>query len=700
MWQSDISPNIPVIRCRAERNVSIKPFGSMLLTVRLDSEMTNNSPMQGTLRPDIFLIKNPVNCACLNTSAYSKYEKSLMKKLGVCIGWVILALLEGPTVRAADFVIAAGQTVTTTQSLADGETGVVEIGGSLQPLLGDAINAGNNTTITNRGILSVSSGSATGIRSGQNAAILNSGTITAERNFSAGITAEQNSMITNSGTISSTAALFTGIGSGTNVSVTNLGTIVSPHNGINTSDSEINNSGKIVSTGYGGTSNSAGIRLNGTSGSTVTNSGLIIGGPDIVPSQRPDAIRFSFGPDTLNILSGARFHGTLDFGLGGNDQVNIQWKDEVSSLWNFDGFDTATGDSISVNSPNPYVVTNSAVSILDPTGFASAATSLADLTNSLHGTVHRHLRQTGLTRNIPQHDQQPIQVASTASRVPIPSSSSAWNFWMQGFGGKTKRQGERATLGYDHQSWGVIGGGTLSPSSRVRIGLFGGLADSKTDVGPDVQTLDARSGFGGIFGQFALEPWFFHSSFAGGFSSTDSDRLVLNNLTAGGSQRTNAGYTSGFISTAMTSGVHVREFLDGIALRPSVSLAYAAEWIPDYQESGSSADLTVDDRVVQILTGQVEMAVLLAHFDNRLRQEIRGGGFGRDQVGSEKVQVILLNQPLSFSTSTEDSLFGGSAGYGVAYDVMNAVTISADYAAQLSKDIFSHNVRFGLAIGF
>ncbi len=636
-----------------------------------------------------------------------------MKRFLWGIVGMILALLGGSPGEAADFVIPSGQTVTTTQSLADGETGIVEAGGAIQILdgRGPTISGSENTTIINAGILTSPNSffGIFGISVGADATIQNSGTITTTTTSSRVVSLGSNSgappntgtfpflfstsnfTLINTGLITSTGIFSIGINHDGGGTIINTGTIATDRSGIlgvgiGPVPATIINHGIIVS------SQRAAIdeELN-SMGLTITNSGLISGNP---------AIRFSRGPNQLNILSGSRFRGGLEFPLAGNNQVDISWKNEVSSLWNFDGFDTGSGDSISVSTPNPYVVTNSAVSIIDPTGFASAATSLADLTSSLHGTIHRHLRPTGLVRKIPQHAQQSIQIASTASMVPIPPKSSAWNYWLQGFGGKTQREKERATLGYDHQSWGVIVGGTLFPSSRVRVGLFGGLADSKTDVDQDAQTLDALSGFGGIFGQFALETWFLQSSFAGGITSTDSHRLVLNNLAVSGSQRANADYTSGFISTAMTGGIHVRELLDGISLRPSVSLAYAAEWIPDYQESGSSADLTVDDRVVQILTGQVEMAVLLAHFNNRLRQEIRGGGFGRDQIGSKNVRVILLNQPLSFDPNTEDSIFGGFAGYGVAYDLMNTVTISADYGAQFSKDIFSHNVRLGLAVGF
>ena len=94
------------------------------------------------------------------------------------------------------------------------------------------------------------------------------------------------------------------------------------------------------------------------------------------------------------------------------------------------------------------------------------------------------------------------------------------------------------------------------------------------------------------------------------------------------------------------------------------------------------------------------MAVLLSHINNTLRQEIRGGGFGRDQIGSKDVNVTLLNQQLSFDVNTEDSILGGFVGYGVDYDLMKSTTVFVDYEAQLSKDIFSQKLRLGLVVAF
>jgi len=286
--------------------------------------------------------------------------------------------------------------------------------------------------------------------------------------------------------------------------------------------------------------------------------------------------------------------------------VDIQWNDEVSSLWNFTGFDTGAGDTISVDTPYPTVQTNSGVAILNPTGIASAATALADLTGRLHRTVHHQMMRPSRKNGGRHRTQLPIQVASTAAMIPVNPESSSWDLWVQGFGGRSQRDDERDTLGYDLLSWGVIGGGTLSPSSNVQLGLFGGIAGSETTVEKNAHTLYNLTGFVEMFSQIGIEHWFLQSSLAGGITNTDSKRLVLSNHAIGGSQRARAEHESGFISTRITGGGHVPEIGHGFSLRPSISVGYATEWIPDYQESGSSADLMVDDRIVQIINGRVE----------------------------------------------------------------------------------------------
>jgi len=119
-----------------------------------------------------------------------------------------------------------------------------------------------------------------------------------------------------------------------------------------------------------------------------------------------------------------------------------------------------------------------------------------------------------------------------------------------------------------------------------------------------------------------------------------------------------------------------------------------------FNESGSSADLKVDERLLQVITGRVEMAVLFSLSNDTLRQEMRGGGFGRDLVGDEQVRVTQLNRLLVFDVNTEDSMLAGFAGYGIDVDLTKALTLSADYEAPVSKDLFGQSIRFGLTVAF
>lgn len=192
---------------------------------------------------------------------------------------VPVALLVAPSAMAASFEIVDGETATTQQTLDNGETGVIEAGGSLDTGADTAIKApGANVTITNDGSISAVGYAAEGIHSyGDYATITTSGNITTSGDSGRAVRSTGDyATITNSGAISTAGDSAHGLGSyGDYATIDNSGTISTLNNfayGIRASgvDATISNSGSITTTG----DFSYGIRSSGAN-PTIFNSGSI-----------------------------------------------------------------------------------------------------------------------------------------------------------------------------------------------------------------------------------------------------------------------------------------------------------------------------------------------------------------------------------------------------------------------------------------
>ena len=181
---------------------------------------------------------------------------------------------------AASFTIVNGQVETTTQSLANNETGTINTGGQLN-VNGDAIVAAGNNTINNAGSISTTSDSSDGIvtSSGPSStSITNSGSIiTNGSNNANGILSQgDDDTIISSGTITTNGTTSRGIRStGTNVNINHSGSITTQANQsfgiVSTGDSAtITHTGTITTTG----TDSDAIRSSGANAS-ITSSGKI-----------------------------------------------------------------------------------------------------------------------------------------------------------------------------------------------------------------------------------------------------------------------------------------------------------------------------------------------------------------------------------------------------------------------------------------
>lgn len=110
----------------------------------------------------------------------------------------------GTPVMAADFTIPSGTTETTPQTLASGEIGIIESGGTLSTAGATAITGVDNNEITNDGTLTTAGGGAFGILVNDGNTITNNGTLVTNGPGSSGVVMGSNNVLTNTGTIATT----------------------------------------------------------------------------------------------------------------------------------------------------------------------------------------------------------------------------------------------------------------------------------------------------------------------------------------------------------------------------------------------------------------------------------------------------------------------------------------------------------------
>ena len=616
-----------------------------------------------------------------------------------------------PPAWADSFTINNGETLTSTQTLLDGETGLIESGGFLDltagtdtPILIDA-SVSTSITITNNGtITSVrdaidDKGSNTGVI----ATVINNGTITTTGDTGAadavdfGGTGASTLILTNNGTILTTgivgaeAVLAAGenntiINNGTIDTfgetsdaitfgcencgtITNNGTIITRGNTADPSDTgrahgilflagglslTITNTGSIITEGLA----SRGILINNGAAVIINNSGLIQ-----VTDLNFEAIRGGSGVETLNLQSGSQIIGIIDLN-NGTDIVNISGANNSSTL-------TLTDvETINLLNGNGLLV-GDVVTMVDPTGQSVSSAVLSTTTFAVHNVVNQRLAHHKLLK--------PIQVATSELTSGMVFQERAPQIWGSALGEMRERDLEGIALGYDHNYVGFTGGYEAS-FYKARIGLLGGFVRSTVKTTGDkfgrlrsVDT-DTDSFFVGAYSQYFLGGINLTTTLMAGYEDHENDRAVVDNLN--GFETAQADFSSFFISPSLTlsSAYNVGTQVE---LRPSVTFAYSGGWYDDYAESGTTrSDLVIDDRNVHALTSQLQLAAAYSLAEES-ELEIRAGAKAR-YTDNDDIDVNLAGTNFQIPNASDDSVYGGYLGMNLRVAIKESINLVAD----------------------
>ncbi len=249
----------------------------------------------------------------------------------------------GTPVMAADFTIPSGTTETTPQTLASGEIGVIESGGTLSTSTAatPAILGANNNEITNDGTLAVNAADAAAIVINNGGTITNNGDVSVNGVNSIGILFNDNTTMTNSGTISIMDPLSgPAIIGNSNNTITSSGSISVV--GIGAPAIFLNENNTLNISGDVTAANGLGVSFVG--GNTIDISGTITSGGDF------NGGLFGSSDNTINVSGSISTTGDFSRGIDVLSNNTISYSGTLTTIGDFsDGLTFDSNNTVDVS---------------------------------------------------------------------------------------------------------------------------------------------------------------------------------------------------------------------------------------------------------------------------------------------------------------------------------------------------------------
>jgi hypothetical protein len=380
------------------------------------------------------------------------------------------------------------------------------------------------------------------------------------------------------------------------------------------------------------------------------------------------AIDHSGDDNLFRILSGTIVEGAIDIdGTGNVFDFGPGYNGALTFDTPPDGF----------QSDNPFAVSGNTVAVVDITGFAVADEIISDMTRSILGTVEQRMGVYDKASNTHLNgfgaDLAP-EFADPAAPIKT-VTSTGW--WGSGFGGMREAHENDPVLSFDHEFLGGMVGYDWSLASGV-VGLFGGYAAGEAHSEYDIYHSDMSSWFGGGYYNRRSGDTFYDYTLFGGVTGFDSARLVNNNQVPGGVEFADADYHGWWISPSLRMG---HDFASpGGVVTPSARLRYTGLFLDDYDESGSLAALSVEDRDVHIVELRGELAYRFIGSTDNWSGRLRTGVDGIFNFG-DGVDATLLGTAISFDANEDEAITRGYLGADATFDARGGLRFTAGVEA-------------------
>jgi outer membrane autotransporter protein len=379
-------------------------------------------------------------------------------------------------------------------------------------------------------------------------------------------------------------------------------------------------------------------------------------------------------------------------------------------------FNTLAGATVTSNLP--FVVAGNRVVTIDPTSFGTTDRTMMDFMR-------------GASAAIPDIDVTasggaPLAFAApeSADRIgdafasipglayageadvfksPTALHSDGTAMWARGFLGRRTQDADGIVLGTKNEFYGGMLGGDRQVSSSLRLGLFVGGGETRSDLERNAGGSTSTLVFGGGYARWRVADAFLHLAVQAGHSDNETSRNnINNNLAPGGTESAKGSFNGWYVSPEVHVGVHLplgTAFGTLYTLTPSARLRYLHASFDGYTETGSTANMTVGSRTAQDLEERGELKLTMTQ--GLVSTSLYGGVLGVQRIGDTTINASLLGQPLPFAAPGDDNVWGGYGGLGIAWRTARGMSFfgALEYTA-LSDDSEIVSGHAGLRVAF